>query len=226
VLDVGCGYGSTVWLLAERGYDAVGIDVLPFWHDTNSFGDDRPPAPPALAQRLDVVGLDNYRLPYPDHSIDVAISSQVFEHVANYAMVFRELRRVLKPDGVSVNIVPARWRPIEPHTNVPLATVFRTRGYLAFWAFLGARNKFQRGKDWRTVRDLNHRYLNAETFYPSRRTTRRYGKEAGVEVSFRPDLYVNLHPGLIGRVARMLPGLLVPHVVEQMTQRVMIVRHA
>ena len=42
---------------------------------------------------------DNYRLPFQDHSIDVAISSQVFEHVANYVTVFRELGRVLKPSA-------------------------------------------------------------------------------------------------------------------------------
>jgi SAM-dependent methyltransferase len=224
VLDVGCGYGSTVWLLAERGYDAVGFDVLPYWDDPKAFGDGRPAAPPSIARRLSHVPLSAYRLPYPDQSIDIAISSQVFEHVADFVTVFRELGRVLKPGGVSVNIVPARWRPLEGHTYVPLATVLRGRSYLGLWAFLGVRNEFQQGKDWRTVRDLNYRYLNEETFYPTRRMIRRYAGAAGVEVSFRPDLYISDHPGIVGRLARKLPFPLVPYFVEQLTQRVMLVR--
>jgi len=38
----------------------------------------------AVRQRLSLVLLDDYRLPYPDHSIDFCFSDQVFEHVFNY----------------------------------------------------------------------------------------------------------------------------------------------
>src|SRR6266516_2381228 len=104
VLDLGCGYGSTVWLLTQRGYDAVGIDVFPYWAEPKAFGDNRPPAPARLAKKLTHVRLDDYRFPYQDRSIDIAISSQVFEHVADFGIVLRELGRVLKPDGLSINV--------------------------------------------------------------------------------------------------------------------------
>jgi SAM-dependent methyltransferase len=49
---------------------------------------------------------DVQRLTYPDESFDLCTSTEVLEHVPDDAAAFRELRRVLKPGGALVFIVP------------------------------------------------------------------------------------------------------------------------
>lgn len=48
-------------------------------------------------------------LTFPDASFDIFVTSDVFEHVANPAAAFREIARVLKPEGVHVFTMP--WYP-------------------------------------------------------------------------------------------------------------------
>jgi SAM-dependent methyltransferase len=50
--------------------------------------------------------LDVTALPYPDASFDVVICNHVLEHVPDDATAMRELRRVMRPDGVAILQVP------------------------------------------------------------------------------------------------------------------------
>lgn len=50
--------------------------------------------------------LNIHPLPYSDASFDLVTCSEVLEHVENYRAVLREIRRVLKPDGVMVVTTP------------------------------------------------------------------------------------------------------------------------
>jgi ubiquinone/menaquinone biosynthesis C-methylase UbiE len=57
-------------------------------------------------------------LPFPDQSFDVVLTNHVIEHVGDAAAQLshlKELRRVLKPDGVGYLAVPNRWMLVEPH---------------------------------------------------------------------------------------------------------------
>jgi len=67
------------------------------------------------------------KLPYADASFDVAFSDNVLEHLPNPEVVFREVRRVLRPGGVYVFKTPnrrgyvatiARWTPLSFHKLV------------------------------------------------------------------------------------------------------------
>ncbi len=49
---------------------------------------------------------DVMRLTFPDASFDLVTSTDVFEHVADDARGFREVRRVLRPGGVFAFTVP------------------------------------------------------------------------------------------------------------------------
>jgi SAM-dependent methyltransferase len=71
------------------------------------------------SDRLRVVPEDG-GIPFPDHSFDLVLSNQVLEHVRHLDSLFREVRRVLAPDGVSVHVFPAREVWIEPHVGLPL----------------------------------------------------------------------------------------------------------
>lgn len=188
VLDFGCGEGAAVRLLRARGFDAKGVDVIDFWSQTETSSDVR--------DHLRLASLTPYAMPFHGSTFDLIVSHMVFEHVMDYRAVFRELRRVMAPDGVAVHLFPPRWKPLEPHVYVPLATVLRSRPYLAFWALAGVRNEFQQGKPWREVTALNYRYLREETHYPSERQIRQWASDEGLNATFLAS-----HRGRLATVA-------------------------
>jgi SAM-dependent methyltransferase len=57
---------------------------------------------------VDLVQEQDYRLPVPAGSIDLAISGQAFEHVEYFWLLFLEFARVLKPGGLIFLIAPSR----------------------------------------------------------------------------------------------------------------------
>src|SRR6185295_3349533 len=95
ILDVGCGTGANLEMLSEFGA-AEGVDVS---NEALTF----------CRQR----GLNNVKLgeaeklPYPDESFDLVTGLDVVEHLDDDLAGLREMRRVLKPEGVAFLFVPA-----------------------------------------------------------------------------------------------------------------------
>ena len=95
ILDVGCGTGANLKMLASFG-QAEGVDVSPqavhFCHER---------------------GLDSVRLgaiehlPYEDASFEVVTALDVIEHLDDDVAGLREIRRILRPDGRVLIFVPA-----------------------------------------------------------------------------------------------------------------------
>lgn len=109
-LDVGCSSGLMTSALAPLFQQMVGLD-----YDNV-----------ALATLADqdhaVVGFlrgDAMNLPIPDNSVDVVICAQVYEHVPNDELMFREIYRVLTPGGIVFFSGPNWLFPIEPHYFLP-----------------------------------------------------------------------------------------------------------
>ena len=116
VLDFGCGTGGKTLFYAQQGPRlTVGVDIqLPIKRATEYAG----------ARRLKVEFLplaENGRIPLPACSCDVVINSSVLEHLPDPAQTFRELRRILKSDGLLLN----RWHP------------FRSRYGAHLWSAIG-----------------------------------------------------------------------------------------
>ncbi|MEA2235616.1 MAG: hypothetical protein QOC81_340 [Thermoanaerobaculia bacterium] len=223
VLDFGCGLGETVEILLSRGIEAYGVDVGEWWgKDFDAYwqkGD--LPAAGVLA-RLHSINEDRYVLPFPDDSFDLIISTATFEHVFNYETVFREIHRVLKPTGISVNIFPGRWSPVEPHVGIPIIPLCKHNWWLALWAL-----RRGTGVGWREHYHSLQGTMKL-TCYPTRKQVRRYAAAAGAHLEFCERLYVALSASRPNRIVRAASrfglGRVVSAAVERVCQRTMVLR--
>lgn len=95
ILDVGCGTGANLEMLAQFGA-AEGVDVS---EDALAF---------CRARGLTKVRLGAAEsLPYEDNSFDLVTALDVVEHLDDDAAGLSEMRRVLRPDGRALLFVPA-----------------------------------------------------------------------------------------------------------------------
>ncbi len=87
---------------------------------------------------VDIVLDDPYQLPFDDNSLDAVVSSSCFEHAEFFWLLFLEILRVLRPDGLFYLSVPSNgvfhrypvdcWR-FYPDSGVALANWGRRSGY-------------------------------------------------------------------------------------------------
>ncbi len=108
VLDVGCSNCIVLDAICQAlaPVYAIGIDM-----DESALASPEP-------ERAVVIG-DAQQLPIRSETIDVVICNHTYEHVPDAGALFREIERVLKPDGiVYFAAMNARW-PIEPHYHLP-----------------------------------------------------------------------------------------------------------
>lgn len=96
LLDAGCGTGALLTELQQQARHVVGLDLEPlalrYARQRGEF---------ALVQaRLEA-------LPFRSNTFDAITALDVLEHLPDDRPALRELRRVLKPDGVLIITVPA-----------------------------------------------------------------------------------------------------------------------
>jgi SAM-dependent methyltransferase len=105
VLDFGCGHGMASVVLARRGAVVTGFDLSPGYLDEARLR--------ARANGVAVafVRADGERLPFADASFDRVWGSAILHHL-DLEIAGRELRRVLRPDGVAVFCEPWGENPL------------------------------------------------------------------------------------------------------------------
>lgn len=97
VLEIGGGNGFQAGIISSWGCKVHSIDL--------------PNSCPADRHHFPVQEYDGNHIPFPSESFDVVFSSNVLEHISQIASFLVEMRRVLKPDGIAVHILPSPpWR--------------------------------------------------------------------------------------------------------------------
>ncbi len=96
VLDFGCGSGILVDELAKQGYQAYGLDAS---EEAIKFG--------ALQGISNLEVIDSHEIQHPDDTFDAVFALDVLEHLEDERWALDEIRRVLKPGGVAIIMVPA-----------------------------------------------------------------------------------------------------------------------
>ncbi len=115
VLDLGTGTGTLAAEALRRWPSAqvVGVDV-----SDGMLGVARAMIPARVgadaSRRLRLVHADAQRLPLPDRSIDLCISSFVLQLVADRAAALREVRRVLRSGGIVAAVTWQSDRTVFP----------------------------------------------------------------------------------------------------------------
>lgn len=114
LLDLGCGIGLTTAVLANCFPDSTGCDI----------GRKEVLASKELLKllkiKIPVVFYDGKHLPFKDNTFDIVTSIEVIEHVSHPNIMLREIKRVLKPDGILHITTANKWWPIEPHYHLLL----------------------------------------------------------------------------------------------------------
>jgi ubiquinone/menaquinone biosynthesis C-methylase UbiE len=95
ILEIGAGSGYQASKLKDQGFQLEAIDVN--IDPTRKF--------------FEVRKYDGKKIPFPDHSFDIVFSSNALEHIEGLDEFQEEIKRVLKPNGTGVHVLPtATWR--------------------------------------------------------------------------------------------------------------------
>ena len=92
VLEIGGGTGFQALRISEWGARVVSLDVSDI--------------PPKRLRQFPVWRYDGRALPFRGESFDVVFSRNTLEHVKQLDILLKEMRRVLKPRGTMVHILP------------------------------------------------------------------------------------------------------------------------
>lgn len=97
VLEIGAGTGQQALELKRLGFDVAAIELKESAYSG--------------ARVFPITDYDGAHIPFPDASFDVVFSSNALEHVRDLAGMHAEIKRVLKPDGLCVHVLPTHaWR--------------------------------------------------------------------------------------------------------------------
>jgi ubiquinone/menaquinone biosynthesis C-methylase UbiE len=98
VLDIASGSGYGTQLLAKTAQKVFGVDVNEpaVRYSEENFG----------AKNLEYILGDGESIPLDDNSVDVVTTFETIEHIKDYKKFIKEIKRVLKPDGIALVSTP------------------------------------------------------------------------------------------------------------------------
>ena len=98
VLDIASGSGYGTQMLAKKAAHVYGVDIneTAVNYAQKNYG----------ASNIEYKVGNGETIPLPDGSVDVVITFETIEHIADYEKFMQEVKRVLKPDGLAVVSTP------------------------------------------------------------------------------------------------------------------------
>lgn len=153
ILEIGCGIGTVVSELGQKGYHVTGTDIS---RVAIEYGLDKYPGLDLQVQPAEDLG-------FADEAFDVVLSFDLFEHIAEIDRHVSEVRRVLKPEGYYLFQTPnklsnatfetlshrsLKWRRYHPslHTPGQLRRRLARHGFETRFVKMNPINEFTRAK--------------------------------------------------------------------------------
>merc|ERR1719312_1898178 len=122
-VDVGSGRG---WVTRHLTEHSVGrVTAIELSHGLLS----QAPSPEGVVMDRLAMEIDGADLPFSDNSVDVVTSCLAMHWVNNLPGVFREINRILKPDGVFIGAMFGGETLMELRTSLQLAELERQGGF-------------------------------------------------------------------------------------------------
>ncbi len=95
ILEIGIGYADSFRFLLSQTPNVHGIDINQW-----------------LIKKINkptIIWANATNMPYPDHFFNKSLSIHTLEHIKDLRLVFKELNRITKTDGLSLHIFPAHF---------------------------------------------------------------------------------------------------------------------
>jgi SAM-dependent methyltransferase len=110
LLEIGAGTGWQAKALSEAGFTVEAID-LPAESGISGHARNR---------HWPIRDYDGVHIPFSDDSFDIIYSSNVLEHVTELDSLAEEMKRVLRPGGIALHLLPnPQWRILSLVTYYP-----------------------------------------------------------------------------------------------------------
>lgn len=118
LLEIGAGTGAQAAALTAHFGTVTAVDMA-----GTSY---------ATARVFPVQDYDGRRLPFADASFDIVYSSHLLEHVPDLVALSGEIRRVLRPGGMAIHVVPTPawriWTSVTHYLSLPSVVLSRAGG--------------------------------------------------------------------------------------------------
>ena len=102
VLDQGCGVGQYTLVINKLGFEVIGLDFSKKLLDQAKKNNDK------YKTRCKFICGDIRSMPLQSNQFNIVVSGGIIEHVPQTNKCLRELKRVLKKDGILLIHVPHR----------------------------------------------------------------------------------------------------------------------
>lgn len=97
LLEIGAGSGYQLEMLRHKVGEALGVDIS----ESNY----------AEVRSASVILYDGHHLPFDAQRFDIIFSSNTLEHIPHLEEIHQEFKRVLKPGGICIHVVPTHhWK--------------------------------------------------------------------------------------------------------------------
>ena len=92
ILEIGGRDGYQAKIISKKGYNITSIDIDPIY----------PQFYPVQKGTID-------QLKFQENSFDIIYSSNMLQEIQNIEDTFKEIKKILKKDGIVIHIVPSSW---------------------------------------------------------------------------------------------------------------------